>query len=220
MAAAAIPLALSVGGALMQNSAKQDQLSQKRSIMNRQLERDDQATNRALDLTGQEGQRYNVDARTQALADQEQKTFDQTQSDIQGAGGGAVKTAGDAGNVSSDFLTTKAQRAVDEGTRLTSLAREAAKTRAPGMLGTTDAQSKGNLAGTLQNLWSTNNNLSRATQLDADNVEEGASGGLGALASAVGGGLAAGQSGGLMSAFGKLGKSGINFVPMQPGGGY
>jgi hypothetical protein len=40
----------------------------------------------------------------------------QTQADLQGAGGAAINAAADAGNVSDDFLKTKAARAIEETT--------------------------------------------------------------------------------------------------------
>jgi hypothetical protein len=46
-------------------------------------------------------------------------TLAQTQADLQGAGGATINAAADAGNVSEDFLKTKAARAIEENTRLT-----------------------------------------------------------------------------------------------------
>ena len=218
-AAAYVPYILAAAGTAAQISASDKQAADKRSILNRQMQGTEQATNKAVDLAQMEGQRFDPNARAQSLTDQENKSYEQTQADIQGAGGAQVQTAGGSGNVSDDFLTTKAQRAVDEGTRLTSLAREAAKTRAPGMLNMQDSSSRANLASNLQNLWSTNNNLARANSMDADSVQEPGYGTLGKIASSIGGGLASGQSAKLLGSMGKV-ASGINFVPMQPGGGY
>lgn len=188
----ALPLALSGGGALLQNQAARQQASDRRNTLNRQLARDEAATNKSIDLTQTEAKRYDPAARQQALAEQEGKTYEQAQADIAGAGGAMIPTAGDAGNVSQDFITSKAQKAIDEGSRLTSIAREVAKSRAPIQLGGVDALSRANLAGNLQNTWGTNNNMARATGMDAQNIDEPGYGGLGSIASAVGTGMLAG----------------------------
>ncbi len=180
-----VPALLAGGGTLLQMSAQQDAADQKRSTLNRQLERDDQAQKKAIGLVQQEGQNYGIDERLKAMQGQEDQTYAQTQADIQGAGGAQVNTAGDAGSVSEDFLKGKAERAITEGTRLTSIAREAAKARAPTGLMSDDALRRAGLAGNLQNVWGTNSNMARATGTDADGVQEPGYGALGSIASAI-----------------------------------
>lgn len=184
----AVPLGLAAGGSLLQMVGQREAADDRRAILNRQMARDSEATDKAIDLTQQEAQRFDPQARQQALAEQEAKTFDQTQADLRG-GAGLVQTAGDPGNVSQDFLATKAQRAIDEGTRLTSIAREAAKVRAPSQVASDDALSRAGLAGNLQNLWGTNKNMGNAASLAASSVEEPAYAGLGSIASAIGTGM-------------------------------
>lgn len=187
-----IPLLLSGGGSLLQASASRQQADDKRRTLNQQYARNDEATGKAIDLTQGEAKRYSPEARKAALAEQEAKTFGQTQADLTGAGGATVATAGGAGAVSDDFLKGKAQTAIDEGTRLTSIAREAAKARAPMQLGSSDSLSRASLAGNLQNIFGSNNNMASATTADADSIEEPGYGALGAIASATGGALAKG----------------------------
>lgn len=179
-------LLLSGGGTALQMMAQRDQADERRAVLNRQLERDKAATDRAAQMVQNEGQNFSAQARQQALADQEQRTFDQSQSDIQGAGAGVVNTAAGNGAVSDDFLRDKAQRQVDEGDRLTAVARAAAKSRAPTQLATTDALRRANLAGELQSLWGTTKNMGSANSLDAQSVEAPLYGTLGGIASSVG----------------------------------
>lgn len=180
-----LALALMAGGTGAQMLAQQDAADERRSMLNQQLARDKAATGRAIDLVQQEGQRFTPQARLQGLQGQADTAYNQAQTDLGGAGAN-LDTAGDAGNVSSDFLKTKAARAIDEGTRLTSVAREVAKARAPGMLGAEDSLSRANLAGNLQDLWGTNRRMAGATQLDASSVTEPAYGAFGKVASALG----------------------------------
>lgn len=185
-----IPLLVSAGGTIATISAQEQADAERKGLLNRQLERDDQASQKNNALVQEEGKRFDPNARLQGLADQEQKTYDQTQADMQGAGGGLVQTAATDANVSDDFLKTKAARAIEEGTRLTSIAREAAKARAPGQLGMDDSLSMANLAGQQQNLFGGLKNLDRATGLDAQSVTEPGYGNLGRVATALGGAMA------------------------------
>jgi hypothetical protein len=124
---------------------------------------------------------------------------------------GAVTTTGDAGNVSDDFVKAKADRAVTEGTRLTGIAREIAKTRAPNLQLVTEGQRGADLAGNLQSLYGSNSNMGRATANDANSVLEPQYGGLGKIATLIGGAMAGGQIA-KQAASTKAG-GGINFAP-------
>jgi len=187
-------MAMMAGGTALQMSAAEDQKDERRKILNQQMERDEQATGKAINLVQDEGRQYSLEDRLEGLKKQEDKTYGQIESDIQGAGGATINTAQDAGNVSEDFLKTKASRAVDEGTRLTAIAREAAKSRAPGQLMSDDALRRAGMAGQLQNTWSSNNNMARASGQDAEGVEMPAYGQLGQLASAIGTSMAGSQA--------------------------
>jgi hypothetical protein len=183
---AILPLLVSAAGTAATISAEQKQQDDQRRILNRQMERNDQATKNSTQQVLQEGQRYDMSNRQQGLQDAENRTFAQTQADLQGAGGAAITGAADAGNVSDDFLKTKAARAIEENTRLTDAAREAARTRAPGQLQMDDSLSMANLAGNLQNLWGTTKQMASANGLDAQGVQAPGYGNLGKVATAVG----------------------------------
>jgi hypothetical protein len=180
-----VAMAIAAAGTAAQMSAQEEAADERRSIMNQQLERDDQATRKAVTLVQQEGENYGMDERLKAMKDQEDKTYEQTQADIQGAGGSLVNTAADAGNVSEDFIRGKAERAVTEGGRLTAIAREAAKARAPSSMMSQDALRRAGMVGNLQSTWGTNRNMSRATGVDVNNVQEPGYGALGSIASSI-----------------------------------
>lgn len=188
----ALPIIIAAVGTAASMSAEQRAASERRDVLNRQLDRTSKATDASTSMVQQEGKRFSQEQRLAGLQGQEQKTYDQTQADLNGAGGASVATAADNANVSDDFLKTKAARAIEEGTRLTSIAREAAKTRAPSQLQQDDSLSMAGLAGDLQNLWGTNRNMAQATGLDVQGVQTPMYGSLGKIATAVGGSMAGG----------------------------
>ncbi len=189
------PLILAGAGTALQMSAAQKQQEDQRRVLNRQFERDDEAAAKSTQEALMEGQRYAQPAREQALQEAEDQTYAQTQADLQGAGGATINAAGDAGNVSEDFLKTKAARAIEETTRLSDAAREAAKARAPGQLQMDDRLSMARMAGDLGSLWGTTKNMATANGMEAQSVEQPGYGNLGKVASAVGSGMAYGGYG-------------------------
>jgi len=190
-AAQLLPMALSLGGYLMNSNAQQEAADEKRNILNQQLARDEAAQKKSTQMVTDEAKNFSGDKRLNDMATNEQAISTQQNADLQaGAGGnqvGSFDTSGDAGNVSEDFIKGKAQKAVSEGNRLTSLAREIAKTRAPGVLQNNEAERRADLSSTLQNLFGSNSNMAKATENDANSVQ--ADTGLGSLASAIGMGM-------------------------------
>jgi hypothetical protein len=186
-----VPLLVSAVGTGVSLYAQNEQEKDQRKILNRQLERDEKASDKSAQMVLDEGQRYTQQNRQEALQQNEQKAYDQAQADISGAGGASISAAADNANVSDDFLKTKAARTVDEGNRLTSIAREAAKSRAPGMLGLDDSLSLAGMSGGQRSLWGTTKNMSGAAGLEAQSVSQPAYGALGKIATAAGGALAA-----------------------------
>lgn len=215
MTAAAIPYVIAAVGTYAQMQSTEDAADERRSILNNQLTRDEEAAKKSSALVLDESGKFAPQQRKEELAANEEKVFGQQQKDLQaGAGGGdigAVQTSGDAGNVSDDFLRAKADRAVTEGTRLTSIARELAKTRAPGQLQIDEGYSRGNLAGELQNLQGTNQNFARAAGNDAGNVQEGGLGSFGKIASTIGAAYANNSINGMKYPASKAPTSGISW---------
>lgn len=187
-------LALSVGGTGASIVAQQQQQQQRRDIANKQLQRTaaDQAKTDAL--VNKEGVQYAPDARSAALDAQQGATFAQSQKDL-GSAPTIINGAGDAGNVSSDYLAAKTNTALSEGNRLTAIARELAKARAPNQLTQAEAIRRANLSGDLSSIWGSDRASANAANLDAQNVEEPLYGSLGKIASAAGGAYLASGAG-------------------------
>jgi hypothetical protein len=185
----AIPMLIAAAGTAATIAGQRQQERKQRQILNQQLDRESQATDKTAQMVQDEGQKYTMANRQDALAQTEQKAYDQSQADLNGAGGTNIATAADNANVSDDFLKTKAARAVDEGNRLTAVAREAAKARAPGMMNLEDSLSMAGLAGNLQNTWGTVKNMGAASGLDAQSVQLPGYAQLGKIATAVGGAM-------------------------------
>ncbi len=164
-------------------AAQHQQASERRDILNAQAEKTHQAEDKSQQLVAKEGTNYQGDARAAAMQQQQQATMAQSQKDL-GVAPTIINGAGDAGNVSSDYLTAKADTALSEGNRLTAIAREMSKTRAPGQLQTAEGLRRANLAGSLQDLWSTARNGANAAEMDAQNVTEPWWGTAGKLVSA------------------------------------
>ncbi|MDT7514685.1 hypothetical protein [Rhodoferax mekongensis] len=188
MSADPLTLALLAGGTGMQMMSQQDQDNRRREKLNRQFERNDQLSNQSSKMVLDEADNFDPTNRRTAMQEQETKNFDASMADLQaGAGGalGAVQTSGDAGNVSEDFIKAKAGRAATEGQRITDIAKDLSKTRAPAQLQFSDAQRRGSLASSLQDMYTRNQNMSEATKQDMRNVEDSGLGDLGSLASQV-----------------------------------
>jgi hypothetical protein len=185
--AAYIPYILAAAGTAASVVGQREANQDRRAILNRQLETTDQASDKANSMVLDEAQNYAPDARLKALQDEQAARYARTQGDLQsagatGAGGALIDSAGDAGNVSQDFLTAKNDRMASEGDRLGTIASELAKTRGVGGLLQKEGMRRGGLAGNLSNLWSTTRNVTGAGGLDAQNVQEPLYGQLGGLA--------------------------------------
>lgn len=197
MTVAALPYLMAAGGTAMQLRAQSDAASERRQILNQQMDRTEAANRKAADLVQQEAENYSPDARREALTQQEQKALAQSQADLAGAGANVIDTAGGGGNVSADFLKTQADRQISEGTRLVGLAREAAKVRAPSLQGEADSRRRADLAGRLQDNYGANARMAEAAKSDAAAVQPGAYGSIGQMIGNMGAVyLAANPSGG------------------------
>ena len=187
-----IALAMAAGGTglgmLGQQSAKREQQDYLNRANRRTMQTQDKATRAILDEAGT----LAPTARADAMAAQADQTAQRSTADLtsgaalDGEGNAIINTAGDAGAVSSEFMARKADKALSEGNRMTAIARELAKTRAPGELMRTENQRRAALTGDLNSEWSTTRNLNEANQADAASVEEPWWGQMGKLAAAIG----------------------------------
>lgn len=157
---------------------------ERRGILNRSLaetgETQKQATKAVLD----EGRNFSPDARMQAMNEVEAATAAQQQKDL--AGAAPLETVGGAGNVSQDFVQAKANKVASEGDRLSSIARELAKVRAPGALLSAEGMRRANTMGNVNSMWSSARNMADARRLDAGEVEAPWWGQLSKIASMAG----------------------------------
>lgn len=178
-------LAASIGGTAASMYGQQQQADERRDILNKQYERTKQAEDTSAKAVTKEGESYQGDARATALGAQQQATLAQSQKDL-GSAPTIIDGAGDAGAVSNEYMTAKADKALSEGTRLSAIAQEMAKTRGVGQLQQTEGLRRANLAGSLQDLWQTNRNQTQAAQNDAEGVQEPWWGQVGKIAAAAG----------------------------------
>lgn len=162
----------------------------RRNILNGALERTAKNQDSAAQKVLAEGANYGQ-KRLEDVANQEQTAMAQSLKDIgaqdaAGAGASVIDTAGDAGAVSEDFIKAKADRAISEGNRLTSVARELAKVRAPGQQMNAEGLRRAELTGELGSAASSNRARTQAASLDAESVDAPWWGKAGALAKQVG----------------------------------
>lgn len=178
-----LALALAVGGTAAQMYGQHRADKKRREILNRAME----DNSKTQDLTNRqildEAANFRPGERAQAMQSAEDAAYQQAQADTGGAAAGIPQASGD---VSAQYLKARADSAIDEGSRLTALAREAAKVRAPGTLTREEALRRAALTGDLNSEWSTRRNMTQAAQEDADSVGMPWYGQLGQLASAVG----------------------------------
>lgn len=204
-----VALALLAGGTGLSMLGQRRAANERRDILNRQFER----TNSTMDkTTGQilgEGKNYTPDQRMRDMQTQEDATFGQSQKDLNGAGAGVLPTSGDAGNVSQDFLRAKADRTLSEGNRMTAIARELAKVRAPGQQMATEGLRRADVTGDVASQWGSNRAFGDAANLDAQSVQEPWWGTLGKI----------GQQVGMMGAMGGMGGLGGGPGAVTGGGG-
>lgn len=206
--AAAAPYLLAIGGTVLKNQADQQQAQEKRTQLNAALMRTDQTQQKANSMIGQEADKLSPVARAAAMSQQVAANQAGTTSDLATAGatdsGGnaIINTAGDNGAVSGEFLRTKADRALSEGSRLTAIAQQLAKVRAPGQLEEQEGRGRANLTEALANMWGSTQNLNRADATTADGIELPQYAALGDVAQAAGGAVAARKRGAPVVSYG------------------
>lgn len=190
--AAAAPYILAIGGAALKSQADAQQAKEQRSQLNAALTRTDQTQEKSNSLITQEAAKLAPATRVAALDTQAAANLGTSQADLAAAGatdpsGNAIiDTVGDDGAVSREFMTDKANRALQEGDRLTSIAKELARTRAPGQLVSQEGQDRAALTEQLGSMWDTTQNLNGANVTTAQGIEAPAYGQLGELAQAAG----------------------------------
>lgn len=160
------------------------QQKEQRAILNRAMDETARTQQQATAQVMDEAKKFSPEERMQSMKDAESAAYSQAQADVGGGAAANIPTA--SGNVSADYLKAKADSALSEGNRLTAIAREAAKIRAPGSVQNAEALRRASLTGELGSRWSRNRNMTNAAQQDAASVEAPWYSDLGKIASAVG----------------------------------
>lgn len=154
----------------MQHMGQKAAQREQRDILNRAFEDQRNTADKTTAGVVGEAQSLSGEARKAAMNAQEAAVYGQTQQDLAGAGGDMVGSE-TGGNVSADFMKAKADKTISEGNRLTAIAREAAKLRAPGQLTTEEAQRQADLMARNGSMWGSTRNRARAATQDANAVQ-------------------------------------------------
>ena len=180
-------------GPILEQAGIESQRRQKHTIIDRQMDRSARVQERGAGQVLDEAGNMAPGARMAAMQSAEDATAARTQQDLQGA---YLDTAQQAGQAPGDFLKAKADRALAEGNRATSVAREMAKVRSVGQVQQQGDLSRSSLAEALQSMYNSNQQRAQAASLDADNVDVPWYGKLGAVISQVGRAAMSGGGGG------------------------
>jgi hypothetical protein len=175
---------IAAAGTAANVAGEQQAASQRRSILNSQMDRNERTQRETTQQLLDEGRKFRAEDRLASMQQQEGAQERQALADVGTGAAASIPQA--AGDVSAAYAKAKADRALSEGMRLSAIAREVAKTRAPGSLQNDEALRRANLTGDVASKWSTTRNMGQAAELDAQAVEAPWWGQLGKLASAVG----------------------------------
>ena len=179
-----IAAALALAGTGAQMIGARQQQKKQRAILNRSMDETNKTQREASAQVLDEAKKFTPEDRMQSMRDAEQSAFSQAQQDVGGGAAANIPTA--AGNVSDAYVKSAADKAISEGNRLTAIAREAAKVRAPGPMQNAEGLRRAQLTGDLGSRWSRTRNMANAAQMDAQSVEAPWYSDLGKIASAVG----------------------------------
>ena len=142
-------------------------VKQQRNILTRAMTDASRTQQRAIDTTLDEARTLAPGARMQAMQDQEGQIAGQLERDLSGA-----TTLGTPapGNVSDAYQQALLTRSSAEGDRTSALVRELSRMRAPGDVLNAEGLRRSNMAETLQSMWGSTNNRTRAAEMDANSV--------------------------------------------------
>lgn len=217
--AAAIPYAIAAGGYLLQKKAAEQQAGEQRSQLNAAMARTEDTQKKSNQMVEQEAQKLSPIAQAAAMAAQTNANTTQAKADLassgatDSSGNTILNTAGDDGAVSQDFISGKADRALQEGKRLSTIAQQLAKVRAPGQLVAQEGEDRANLTEALSNIWNTTKSLNDGNQLTAGGIQAPGYGALGEIAGSVGSAYAGKAKGASVDGSAKL-------VPKNAKGGW
>ncbi len=178
-----LALALAAGGTGAQLLGQRQQRRERASILNRAMDQAEQTQARAIQDVTAEGRKMIPEQRLNDMRAAEDATYARTMDDL---GGISVEPSQGAGAVSPAFEQMRAQRMGEESGRMSAIARELAKLRAPGQVDTEGAMRRGSMSEALSSMFRSQRNRSNAAQMDAEAVDMPLYGELGGLAAQAG----------------------------------
>lgn len=167
--------------------AARNQARQQRGILNRAFERNDETVKEGTADTLKLAERMTPREQGNEMRMAADAAANRTMTDLRGSGADMIDTAGGGGRVSDNFTTAKAAAQGVEGDRLSAIAQEVGKVRAPGEVMGNEARFRAALAERLGSAFRSNQQRAQASQLDAQGVERPWYGDVGQLAAMVGG---------------------------------
>lgn len=216
-AAAGQALPYIIGGTALQMQGQREQRKDRSRILGQAMNDADQAQESAIQQVTSEADMLAPQRRMEDMRAAEDATYDRTMQDV---GGITLQPSQAAGAVSPAFEQLSARRAGEEGARMSALARELAKLRAPGQVQTEGSMRRGAMSEALSSMFSSQRNRSRAAQMDAESVDMPGYGQLGQLISMAGSAYLAGagvpQAGLINQAAAPVSSANIRWLP---GGG-
>jgi hypothetical protein len=177
-----IALALALGGTGAQLIGQREQRRDRARILDGAMDRGMQTQGQAIQQITQEGQRLAPEQRMAEMQTAEDAAYGRTMADV-----GVAPTANTGGGaVSPAFEALQMRRQGEESGRMSAIARELAKMRAPGDVETEGGLRRGSMSEGLSSLFNTQRNRTNAAQMDAESVDMPLYGQLGQIAAQAG----------------------------------
>lgn len=178
-----------IGGTALQMQGQREQRKDRSRILGQAMTDADQAQEQAIQQVTTEADMLAPERRLQDMRAAEDATYARTMDDL---GGITLQPSQAAGAVSPAFEQLSARRAGEESGRMSTLARELAKLRAPGQVAVDGSMRRGAMSEALSSMFNSQRNRSRAAQLDAEAVDMPTYGQLGQLIAMAGSAYMAG----------------------------
>lgn len=175
-------LALAGAGTAVSAAADRQAAKERRGILNRSMEKSAETQGKASNMVIEESQKFAPDQRLADMKAQEDANYQQAQKD--GAIAGLIPESGQGQGKALSL--GDADKAIAEGNRMSAIARELSRVRAPNQLAANDSMRRANLTSETSSMWGNDRAQSNAAGLDAQSVEAPWWGTLGKMGQAAG----------------------------------
>lgn len=179
--------ALLAGGTAAQMLAAREQARAQRGIINRAQDRNDEAVREGSEATLKMAEGMTGASQADKMQAAAQAAAGRTMADLRGAGADLIDTGSGSGRTSGAFGRMVAERGAAERDRLSAIAQEVGRVRAPAEVMGNEAMARSALAERLASSFRSNQNRQQAASLDAQGVDRPWYGDVGQLAALVGG---------------------------------